>query len=1052
MRISKRCTLRAVMSGFSLCAFLALASSGMMAHTFTFNAGLFGTGNNPQGIAMGDLNSDGRPDVVVANFNDNTVSVLVANIDGSYQAHVDYQVGTGPIAVAVGDMNNDGKMDVVVVNNNCPSSPCSSVGSVSVLLGNGDGTLQTHVDRNVGNSPNALALGDVNKDGKLDVLVSNGQDGTMGFAIGNGDGTLKTQKTLASGNSPHGIVVADFNGDSFLDVVVANTADSDIALFRGSSGGFHTPVTFATGLNPASLAVADFNSDGKPDVVTGNSGASSVSIMIDSNFFTGGFLPHVDLATTDKVNAVAAGDFNGDGFADVAAAATTSDVVSVSYGRGDGTFQFHVEVPSGSDPVGLAAADFTGDGRVDLAVLNDVDNTVSLLPSAGLIGLQDMSSITVGTMPNGVATGDFNNDNKMDLAIADRSDNNLLILLGNGDGTFTAQTSRPATGNKPSSVITVDLNGDNKLDLVATNATDNTISVLLGNGDGTFQSAKTTSVGKRPVSVVAADFNVDGKKDLAIANQNDLDISVLIGNGDGTFQAQKIFATGTASSPAWITAADFGNGKIDLATANSGSGTVAVLLGNGDGTFSAALPYPVGSSPSSIAFGDLNGDSINDLAVTNQGSNTVSILISNGNGTFQSHVDFPTAKSPYFVGVADLDGDGRQDLAVGASAASANRISTLLGNGNGTFQFHVDHVTLSLSQGPSEALGIADFNGDGAMDIAAANQIANTVSIFLNNPVTVAVPASINFGAFNLGMPSSAVAVTLSNSGSAPLNSLGVSLTGTNPGSYSESSVNCGTSLPIDANCTTQVTFTPIDVGTQAANLTFTDNAPNSPQNVALTGQGNGAGARFNVTSLTFPVTLVGSSSIIQKVSLTNYGNMNLTFSSPILTGGNSNSFAVSAGNCVSPLLPGATCALNTQFKPKTSGLLSSTVSLSDNAFNSPQTFSVSGTGTFGMLQPPSLAFPNTAVGTTSAAQTVTLTNIGTKSMTIVLPITITGTNPNDFVLQSTTCTSTLAGGASCTITAAFKPTATGSRSALISINDDGTGVPETVPLSGTGI
>ncbi len=389
MRLFKRCTLRAVMSGFSLCAFLALASSGMWAHTFTFDNALFGTGNNPQGIATGDLNNDGRPDVVVANFNDNTVSVLVANVDGSYQAHVDYQVGTGPIAVAVGDMNNDGKMDVIVVNNNCPTTPCSSVGSISVLLGNGDGTLQTHVDRNVGNSPNAVALGDVNKDGKLDVLVTNGQDGTMSFAIGIGDGTLKTAKSLASGTSPHGIVIADFNGDGFLDAVVANTGDSDIALFRGAAAGFHTPVTFMTAANPVSLAVADFNSDGKPDVVTGNNGAANVSIMIDSNFFTGGFLPHVDLAMTDKVNAVAAGDFNGDGFADVAAAATNSDVVSVVYGRGDGTFQFHVDVPSGSDPVGLAAADFTGDGRTDLAVLNDIDNTVNMLPSVGILGLQD---------------------------------------------------------------------------------------------------------------------------------------------------------------------------------------------------------------------------------------------------------------------------------------------------------------------------------------------------------------------------------------------------------------------------------------------------------------------------------------------------------------------------------------------------------------------------------------------------------------------------------------------------------------------------------------
>ena len=1007
MRITKSGTLRAVLSGFSLCAFLAVASSGLWAHTFTFQRTLFATGNNPQGVATGDLNNDGRPDVIVANFNDNTVSVLVANVDGSYQPHVDYQVGTEPIAVAVGDMNNDGKMDVVVINNNCPSIPCSSPGSISVLLGNGDGTLQTHVDKTVGNSPNALALGDLNKDGKLDVVATNGADGTMSFVIGNGDGTLKANRTIPVGNSPHGVVLADFNGDLVLDAVVANTGDSNIGLLRGATNGFHTQVTFATGLNPASLAVADFNQDGKPDVVTGNSGIASVSIMINNAFFTGGFLTHVDLATTDKVNAVAVGDFNKDGFIDVAAAATNSDVVSIELGRGDGTFQFHIDVPSGSDPVALATADVTGDGLTDLIIGNNLDNTVSILPSVGTLGLQDLSTISVGNMPNGVATGDFNNDNKFDLAIADRSDNNLLILLGNGDGTFTAQAGKPVTGSKPSSVLAVDVNNDNNMDLVVTNASDSpgTISVFLGNGDGTFQSAKTFTVGKHPDSAATGDFNGDGKKDLAVANQNDLNVSVLLGNGDGTFQAQKTFTTGPASNPFWITTADFGNGKIDIATANNGSGSVAVLLGNGDGTFSLPVQYSTGSGPTCVTFGDFNGDGVNDLAATNQLSNTVSILISNGNGTFKSHVDYPTAKGPFFVSAMDLDNDLKTDLAIGASASSANRVSTLLGNGDGTFQMHVDHVTLALSQGPSEALGVADFNGDGAADIAAANQVANTVSIFLNNPVPVMVPGSINFGALNLGMPSSAVGVNFTNAGSALVNNLSVSLTGANSGDYSFTT-NCPTALAIGAGCTSQVTLTATDVGPRVAALTFTDSAPTMTQNVALTGQGNGAGARLNVSSLTFPVTLVGSSSVVQKVTVTNYGNMNLTFTTTAFTS-SSTSFKVAAGSCISPLLPGASCSFNVQFIPKTSGLLTGTISLADNAFNSPQTVSVSGTGTFGKLTPPVIAFPTTKVGMTSPAQMVTLMNAGTKAMTIVLPITVS--DAVNYTIQSTTCTASLA-------------------------------------------
>src|SRR5581483_7356844 len=308
--------------------------------------------------------------------------------------------------------------------------------------------------------------------------------------------------------------------------------------------------------------------------------------------------------------------------------------------------------------------------------------------------------------------------------------------------------------------------------------------------------------------------------------------------------------------------------------------------GNGDGTFSLPVQYSAGSGPSSIAFGDFDGDGKPDLAVTNSLSNTVSILIGNGNGTFQSHVDYPTAKGPFSVVVADLDNDLKNDLAIGASSASANRISTLLGNGNGTFQFHVDHLTTALSQGPSEAIAVADFNGDTAPDIAAANQIANTASIFLNNPVPVLVPGSINFGALNLGVPSSAQTVTLTNSGSALLGNLTVGLTGINMSDYSQVTT-CGSALAIGASCTTQVTLTATDVGDRIGALTFTDNAPSMTQNVALTGQGNGAGARLNVSSLTFPVTLVGSASVIQKVTLTNYGNMNLTFTGPTSSSAN---------------------------------------------------------------------------------------------------------------------------------------------------------------------
>jgi len=1038
MKSGRLVRFRAALLLLSFCA--VIGSSRSWSQVYVFNTATLATGNNPQAMVSSDLNGDGTLDLVIANYNDNTVSVVLGNPDGSYQAKVDYPVGSQPIALALADFNKDGKIDLAVVNNNCPSIPCTAVGSVSTLLGNGDGTFQSHVDKNVGNSPNGLVSGDFNRDGFVDLAVTNGQDNTVSILIGNNDGTFKLNTNLAAGVNPHGMVVIDFNGDGFQDLVVANQGDSTIGMFMGGAKGFHSQTTFATGPNPVALAVADVNQDGKPDVLTANSGASSISVMIHS--FNGGFADHVDFTTKDKVTAIAVGDFNGDGNVDIAAAATASNAISVLWGKGDGSFFFRADFATGSAPAALAAADFTGDGRIDLAIANSLDNTVHILPGLGALALQNRTTIPTGNAPNGIATCDFNLDGNMDMAVADRSDNALTILLGNGTGTFTALPSSPATGLKPSSVIAVDLNKDNHCDLVATNAGDGTVSVFLGNGDGTFGGATLLTAGKKPVSVVAADFNKDGNLDLAVVNQNDLTVSIFLGNGNGTFQPQRVFFTGPATNPSWVVADDFGNGKIDLAISDSGTGTVSVLLGAGDGTFSNPLLYPTGAGASSVAIGDFNGDNKKDLAVTNNGANTVSILPGNGNGTFQSHVDFPTAKGPFFVTAVDLNDDGKLDLAIGASSSGSNRVSIMLGNGDGTFQPHVDHGTVFVNGGLSEQLAVADFNNDGVPDIAAADQFANFVSLFLNSAVPTLFPASLNFGANDLGVPSAPQTSTLTNVGSAPLNNLAPPVVSTD---YSMTS-DCGTSLAVGDSCATQVTFTATDVGPINGTLTYTDSAPDSPQVSLLTATGNGAGAGLNVTSLTFPVTVVNVASAKQNVILTNYGNQTLTLT--IIPPGPN---FILNHTCGTSLPAGRTCTITVSFRPKTSGLITDTVTITDNAWNSPQTISLTGTGTIAKLTPTSLGFGNVTVGTSSTPQNITLTNVGNRTLNSIV-ITIVGTNASDFSLAPPgTCGSSLPKLTSCTISVTFTPTATGLRTASVSIADDGGGSPQTASLSGTG-
>ncbi|MBA3913147.1 MAG: VCBS repeat-containing protein, partial [Acidobacteriales bacterium] len=719
----------------------------------------------------------------------------------------------------------------------------------------------------------------------------------------------------------------------------------------------------------------------------------------------------------------------------------TTDGVTTLRGLGNGTFASKIDYAAGLDPVAISAADYTGDGRTDLAVANDVDNTVSIIANTGGGLFNVRQGVTVGNMPNGIAVSDYNGDGVLDMAVADRGDNQVLLLRGNGDGTFTNANNPVTVGAKPSSIITVDLNKDGILDLVTTNASDNTVSVALGTGSGTFGAARSAKVGSRPVAVIARDFNTDGNMDLAVANQNTLTVSVLLGNGDGTFKAAKSYTTGPGTNPSWLDAGALSGTRLSIVVANNGTGTISVLLGNGDGTFTLPVQYTAGSGPSGIVLADLNGDGNLDAAVSNQTSNTVSVLTGNGNGTFNTHVDYAVPSNPFFVTTADLSGDGKVDLVVGSSNVNQNRVSILKGNGDGTFQIHQDHATKLNAGGPSEALGIGDFNGDGALDVAAADQVANTVDVLLNDATLAFSPQTINFGTLAIGQPSSPQPVTATNAGSAVISNLNV----TSTGDFSETDT-CPATLAIGASCTSQVTFTATQSGLRTGSLSFTDNAPSSPQNVALQGTGGGPGATLSQTQLTFPNTLIGMTSVKQVVNLTNTGSSNLTITS---IASNSSQFS-QTNTCPTTLLVNATCTITVTFKPTQTGQLTGAIVVTDNAFNSPQSVNLTGVGTEVKLNPIKLFFGNQAVGTSSTPQTVTLSNVGTVTLN-VSSIAISGLNPNDYS-QTNNCPTGLVGGASCTITVTFKPTAKGDRPATLAVTDDGGGSPQTVPLDGTGI
>ncbi len=274
--------------------------------------------------------------------------------------------------------------------------------------------------------------------------------------------------------------------------------------------------------------------------------------------------------------------------------------------------------------------------------------------------------------PTSIAVADFNGDGIQDLAIPVGT-NTLTILLGNGDGTFTAASTSPTTGNDPYSVAAGDFNGDGKMDLVTSNLLDNTVTILLGNGDGTFTFKSSPATGSYPYFVSVADFNGDGRADLAVANYNDSTVSILLGSGDGTFTAKS--TPSVDSAPDSIAVADFNqDGKADLAVTSQNDIKATILLGNGDGTLtaSAGSPIVVGNGPWSITSADFNGDGVPDMAVANLGDNTAAVILTNLTATATAAV---TGISPDGSGTHNVEASypGNSSFAAGTSATTQSR-------------------------------------------------------------------------------------------------------------------------------------------------------------------------------------------------------------------------------------------------------------------------------------------------------------------------------------------------------------------------------------------
>jgi phospholipase C len=341
-----------------------------------FTASTVAVGQSPQYVAACDFNGDKKLDLAVSNSASNTVTILLGNGDGTFTVKGTIGVGGDPRGIAVGDFNADGKLDLAVASH--------ADDTVSVLLGNGDGTFTTTSSSPATYAgPVALVAADFNKDGRLDLAVVNDLENDATILLGNGDGTfLLATSGAATGIGPHALISGDVNRDKNLDLLIADQAANTISMLPGNGDGtFLLSKPVITGNTPSAVALADVNADGNLDLLVANQGDSTVSVFLGNG--NGTFTLHSTPGTGPSPEALAVGDFNSDGKLDILTANLTGNNVSLLLGNGDGTFQQHLDSAAGSGPTALAIGDFNGDGKLDAVTTSPAANALTVLLQTG---------------------------------------------------------------------------------------------------------------------------------------------------------------------------------------------------------------------------------------------------------------------------------------------------------------------------------------------------------------------------------------------------------------------------------------------------------------------------------------------------------------------------------------------------------------------------------------------------------------------------------------------------------------------------------------------